>query len=89
MSRKKIRHSKRQQKSEKIAVIKGEDLLKNSAGKLGKHDENVRVGTGTHKSKKQYDRKGKRNQQLKQSLKGYGRQIADFLLFRSICRPVC
>ena len=63
---------KRQKKSstdEQIAVIKGADLVKNSSGKLGKHEDTVRAGTGTNKSKKQYDRKSKRNQQLKHGLK--------------------
>lgn len=77
------RENKRKPKREKIAVIKGADLIKQSAGKLGKHDQVVRTGTGTHKSKKKYDRKGKRNQQLNHSLKGYGESTADFLLHAS------
>lgn len=73
-------------KSKKITVqkISGKELLMNSEGKLGKHMEQVRTGTGAHKSKKHYNRKGKKNQQLKASLKKYGPSAVDFFCLRSI-----
>lgn len=65
-------------KKEKVKVIKGSDLIKNSSNKLGKHMPEVRTGTGVHKSKKQYDRKSKSSQRLKKELKGYRNLVADY-----------
>lgn len=63
---------KKKSKVKQVAVLKGSELLANSAGKQGKHQSEVRSGTGVHKSKKNYNRKGKQNQRLKHSLKDYG-----------------
>jgi len=66
---------KKMKKSQCVAVIDGKQLVQNASGKLGQHDPLVRSGTGTHKNKKRYDRKGKNNQRMKQSLKGYGASV--------------
>jgi len=62
----------------KVRIIKAEDLIKNSSGKLGKHMPEVRTGTGIHKSKKQYNRKSKDNQRLNKELKSYRKLVADY-----------
>ena len=67
-------------KKTKVKTIKSKDLILNSSGKLGKHMEQVRSGTGAHKSKKQYDRKSKANQRLNKELKGYRELAVDFFL---------
>ncbi len=54
-----------------IIVIKKTELLLNSKNKLGKHNEFVRAGTGSHKNKKKYNRKDKSTQRIKKDLKGY------------------
>ncbi|KFZ25977.1 MAG: hypothetical protein KQ78_01933 [Candidatus Izimaplasma bacterium HR2] len=50
---------KKSNKKIKVGVFSREDLLKNSPGKAGKHMDVVRMGTGRHKSKKDYTRKQK------------------------------
>jgi len=75
--------SKNKTKSHKkmdVGVIVGKDIILNSAEKLGKHNSEVRTGTGTHKNHKKYDRKSKKSQQLRQSFKDSGRSTADFFL---------
>lgn len=72
---------KKKKKVTAVGVISGKDLVLNSANKLGKHDPLVRTGTGTHQDKKKYNRKGKKNQQLKKSLKHYGPSTADSFYF--------
>lgn len=74
---------KRKKNSECIGVIDGKQLVQNASGKLGQHDPLVQAGTGKHKNKKKYDRKGKNNQRMKQSLKGYGSSVSVFLENRS------
>lgn len=59
-------------KKEIIGVISGTDLVKNRSGKLNKSDKIVQSGTGYHTDRNKYNRKGKKNQQLKNQLKGYG-----------------
>lgn len=66
-------------KKEPIGTISGTDLLKNRSGKLNRNDGIVKSGTGYHKDSKTYNRKGKKNQQLKNKLKNYGTQL--FLCF--------
>ena len=51
------KHRKREQK--KKMIIKGKDLIINSSGKLGRHLDVVKTGTGPHKSKKDYKRRSK------------------------------
>ncbi|MFZ5966905.1 MAG: hypothetical protein ACOYVK_06995 [Bacillota bacterium] len=48
---------KRKKKRETVGTIKYTDLVIHSSNKLGKHLDIVKTGTGTHKSKKEYDRK--------------------------------
>lgn len=50
---------KKGNKKIKVGVFSGKDLLKNSPGKLGKHMDVVRMGTGRHRSKKDFSRKQK------------------------------
>jgi len=71
------------EKNNSVGIISGKSIMINSADKLGKHQSEVRTGTGTHKSKKQYDRKGKRNQQLRKSYKDYGPSTADFVFVQN------
>ncbi|WP_430882984.1 hypothetical protein [Fusibacter sp. JL216-2] len=52
-----------------VGTISGKSLVEKSANKLGRHNDLVKSGTGVHESKKTYNRKGKKNQQLKQALK--------------------
>lgn len=60
-------------KKEVIGIISGSDLVRNRSGKLNKSNSIVQSGTGYHKDKNKYNRKGKTNQQLKNQLKGYGK----------------
>jgi len=53
------KYRKKKEKKITIGVFSGKDLVKNSAGKLGKHLDVVKSGTGAHKSKRDYNRKGK------------------------------
>lgn len=55
----------------KNKIISGVDILINSKNKLGKHLDLVKTGTGAHKNQKKYNRKGKKNQLDKHSLKNY------------------
>lgn len=71
-------------KNEVIGFISGSDLVKNRSGKLNKSDRIVQSGTGYHKDKNKYNRKGKKNQQLKNQLKGYGSK-AVFLWAKLSC----
>ena len=49
---------KRKRKNEiTVSIIKAVDLIQNSANKQGRHLDQVKSGTGVHKSKKTYDRK--------------------------------
>ncbi len=61
-------------------IIEGKSLIIHSAGKRSKHENEVRTGTGSHKSKKKYDRKNKNNQQLRKTFKEYGQSGADFFI---------
>jgi len=54
-----------------LGIIKSTELMLNSKGKMGKHDPLVQSGTGSHKSKKVYNRKSKENQRQRQSFKDY------------------
>ena len=47
-------------------IINKRKLLLNSEGKLGRHLEQVRTGTGIHKSKKDYRRKTKHNDKIQE-----------------------
>lgn len=67
-------------KKEVIGTISGTDLLKKRSGKLNRADGIVKSGTGYHKDPKHYNRKGKKNQQLKNKLKDYGDSAAFLLL---------
>lgn len=62
-------------KKEKLGTISGIELLKKRSGKLNRNDGIVKSGTGYHKDCKTYNRKGKKNQQLKNKLKNYGTQL--------------
>lgn len=55
----------KRRKNQKKIINKRESLL-NSEGKLGRHLEEVRTGTGTHKSKKDYCRKTKHNDKIQE-----------------------
>jgi len=79
----------KKKKTTNVGTIKGVDLLLNSANKMGAHDPLVRTGTGIHKSKKQYDRKGKKNQQRKNELKKYRSGAADSFSFRAKSKHIC
>ena len=70
--------NKKRKKNECIGVIDGKALVQNASGKLGQHDPLVRAGTGKHKNKRKYDRKGKNNQRVKHSLKEYGSSVIFF-----------
>ena len=61
-------------------LIKGNDLLINSSGKMGRHLDIVKSGCGTHVSKKEKinKRKGKEAQRRKNSYKDYS--DADFFI---------
>lgn len=59
-------------KKEVIGTISGTQMLKKRSGKLNPSDGIVHSGTGYHKDPKKYDRKGKKNQRLKNQLKNYG-----------------
>jgi hypothetical protein len=61
-----------------IGTISGQELLLKASGKLNRNDGVVKSGCGIHKDKKQYNRKGKKNQQLKNQLKNYGSKVVDF-----------
>ncbi len=50
-------------------VIHGNALLMNASGKIGRHTPTVQSGTGTHQSKKAYDRK-KEKASLRQNADG-------------------
>ncbi len=65
---------------EVIGTISGRELMKNRSGKLNRNDGVVKAGTGYHNSAKQYNRKDKRNQQLKNKLKNYGSKAVDFFI---------
>lgn len=67
-------------KKQHIGTIQGIDLMKHSKGKLSRNDGIVKSGTGYHKSEKQYNRKSKSSQCLKNKLKNYRSLGADFLL---------
>ncbi len=64
----------------KVATISGKDLMLKRKGKLSRHEGIVKGGTGYHKSDKVYNRKSKKNQQLKARLKDYGPGAVIFLL---------
>jgi len=56
------KHRKREQKKKlkkNKSKIVGLEIMLNSSDKLGRHLDNVRSGTGAHKSLKDYKRKGK------------------------------
>ncbi len=59
-------------KKQKVATISGKELMMKRKGKLSRHEGVVKSGTGYHKSDKVYNRKSKKNQQLKARLKDYG-----------------
>ena len=59
-------------KKDVIGIISGTDLVRKRSGKLNKSDAIVQSGTGYHKDKNKYNRKAKKNQQLKNQLKAYG-----------------
>ena len=65
---------------EKIGTISGKTLMTGSSGKANRNDGVVKSGTGYHKSQRDYNRKSKTNQHLKNKLKNYGSEGA-FLLF--------
>lgn len=66
-------------KKEVIGVISGTELVRNRSGKLNKSQGIVQGGTGYHKDKNKYNRKDKKNQQLKNRLKDYGSEAAIFV----------
>jgi|GEM_PF-1982209 hypothetical protein len=71
-------------KKQHIGTISGMDLIKNRKGKVNKSQPIVHSGTGYQKSDKHYNRKNKKNQQLKAKLKNYGFEKAGFLLYRYV-----
>lgn len=67
-------------KKEKIATIKGSEIITNASGKLNRSQGPIKSGTGYHKSQKDYNRKGKKTQQLRNYLKDYSSGAAVCLL---------
>lgn len=63
-----------------IGIISGKDLLIHREGKASRIDGSVKSGTGYHKSKKDYNRKGKNNQQLKNKLKNFSSGAAVYFM---------
>jgi len=59
-------------KKMKIATIKGTQLMAGTRGKLSRNDGQVKSGTGYHRSARDYNRRGKEGQRLKNRLKDYG-----------------
>lgn len=57
---------------ESIGIISGKTLMMKAGGKMNRNDGSVKSGTGYHKSVRDYNRKGKTNQRLKNKLKDYG-----------------
>lgn len=63
-------------KKEILGIISCKDLIINAKGKTGRMNEGVKSGTGYHRSVKDYNRKSKNNQRLKNQLKNYGSEVA-------------
>lgn len=61
------------QKKEIIGTISGMELIKHRKNKLNRTDSAVKSGTGYHKSDIHYNRKSKKNQQLRQEMKNSSR----------------
>jgi len=59
-------------KKQHVGLISGVELMKHRSGKLNSSDGIVTSGTGYHTDKNQYNRKSKKNQQLKNRLKDNG-----------------
>ena len=64
---------------ESLGLISGKDLILKAKGKSNRTNQSVKSGTGYHKSVKDYNRKGKKNQRLKNQLKNYGSEVAFFV----------
>lgn len=67
-------------KSTQIGVINGSELFAKRKNKLSRHEGIVKSGVGYHKDKRQYNRKGKQHQQLKNQMKDYGLEAAFLML---------
>ncbi len=63
------------EKKQSIGKISGKVIMTSASGKLNRNDGAVKSGTGYHKSVKDYNRKGKTNQRLKNKLKDYGSPV--------------
>lgn len=51
-------------KTKQLPVLDMTGLIINSAGKFGRHDDEVKTGCGPHKSLKDYTRKKKHKKQV-------------------------
>lgn len=60
-------------KKEIIATISCVELWMHRKNKLNRTDSAVKSGTGYHQSNKHYNRKSKKNQQLRQEMKNSSR----------------
>lgn len=63
-------------KKESLGIISAKDLMVHARGKSSRQDDGVKNGVGYHKSARDYNRKGKANQRLKNKLKNYGSEVA-------------
>lgn len=59
-----------------IGTISGNELFAHRKNKLSRHEGIVKSVTGYHRDERKYNRKGKKNQQLKNQLKDYGSKAA-------------
>lgn len=66
-------------KKELIGTISGKDIMLKAGNKPNRTSKGVSAGTGYHKSVKDYNRKSKTNQRLKNKLKNYGSEAAFFV----------